>query len=60
MYSIAETARANGLKPFEYCQYLLEQILEHDEDPPEEYLDDLMPWSDKIPEYCSKTEFKYE
>lgn len=60
LYSIAETARANGLKPFEYCQYLLEQILEHDEDPPEEYLDDLMPWSDKIPEYCRKTEFKYE
>ena len=60
LYSIAETARANGLKPFEYCQYLLEQILEHDEDPPEEYLDDLMPWSDNIPEYCRKTEFKYE
>ena len=39
---------------------VLEQILEHDEDPPEEYLDDLMPWSDKIPEYCRKTEFKYE
>lgn len=60
LYSIAETARANGLKPFEYCQYLLEQILEHDEDPPEEYLDDLMPWSDKIPEYCRKIEFKYD
>ena len=29
-------------------------------DPPEEYLDDLMPWSDKIPEYCRKTKFKYE
>ncbi len=60
LYSIAETARANGLKPFEYCQYLLEQILEHDEDPPEEYLDDLMPWSDKIPEHCRKIVFNYD
>lgn len=57
LYSIAETARANGLKPFEYCQYLLEQILEHVEDPPEEYLDDIMPWSDKIPEHCRKIVF---
>lgn len=57
LYSIAETARANGLKPFEYCQYLLEQILEHVEDPPEEYLDDIMPWSDKIPEHCRKIIF---
>ena len=60
LYSIAETARANGLKPFEYFQYLLEQILAHDEDPPEEYLDDLMPWADKIPEHCRKIEFKYQ
>lgn len=60
LYSIAETARANGLKPFEYFQYLLEQILAHADDPPEEYLDDVMPWSDKIPEHCRKIEFKYE
>lgn len=60
LYSISETARANGLKPFEYFQYLLEQILAHDEDPPEEYLDDLMPWADKIPEHCRKIEFKYQ
>lgn len=58
LYSIAETARANGLKPFEYCQYLLEQILEHVEDPPEDYLDDIMPWSDKIPEHCRKIIFE--
>ncbi len=60
LYSITETARANGLKPFEYFQYLLEQILAHADDPPEEYLDDVMPWSDKIPEHCRKIEFKYE
>jgi transposase len=59
LYSIAETARANGLKPFEYFQFLLEQILAHLDDPPEDYLDDIMPWSDKIPAECRKIEFKY-
>lgn len=58
LYSIAETARANRLKPFEYCQYLLEQILEHAEDPPADYLDDIMPWSEKIPDHCRKIVFE--
>lgn len=44
LYSIAETSKANGLKPFEYFKYLLDQILEHLDDPPSEYLDELMPW----------------
>ena len=54
LYSIAETAKANGLTPYEYFKYLLEQILEHIEDPPAEYLEDIMPWSNKLPEYCRK------
>ena len=29
LYSIAETAKANGLKPFEYFKFLLEQILNY-------------------------------
>lgn len=57
LYSIAETARANGLKPFEYFQYLLEQILDHLDDPPSEYLDGLMPWSERLPEICRKKAF---
>lgn len=52
LYSIAETAKANKLKPYEYFKYLLEQILLHVEDPPEEYMDDLLPWSEKLPDYC--------
>ncbi len=44
LYSIEETAKANGLKPYEYIKYLLEQLLE--EVAPE----DLVPWSDKLPE----------
>ena len=54
LYSIAETAKANGLKPFEYFKYLLEGILEHLDDPPSEYIEDLLPWSDRIPEICRK------
>lgn len=54
LYSIAETAKANSLKPYEYFKYLLEQILVHMDDPPAEYLEDIMPWSDKLPDYCRK------
>ena len=48
----AETAKANGLKPAEYMQYLLEQILEHEEDAPSTYITSLMPWSETIPDWC--------
>ncbi|KLU69361.1 MAG: hypothetical protein RHS_4830 [Robinsoniella sp. RHS] len=29
IYSIVETAKANNLKPFDYVQYLLEEIPQH-------------------------------
>ena len=32
IYSIAETAKANNLKPYEYFEYLLEEIPQHMED----------------------------
>jgi hypothetical protein len=57
LYSIAETARANGLKPYYYFKYLLEQLMEHFGEPFEDYLEDLMPWSDKLPEECRKKNF---
>ena len=55
LYSIAETAKANNLKPAEYMQYLLEQILLHDEDAPSTYLPFLMPWSEDLPDSCRNT-----
>ncbi|WP_349945177.1 IS66 family transposase [Lacrimispora sp. BS-2] len=54
LYSIAETAKANGLKPYEYFRYLLEQMLIHLDDEPKDYIGDLVPWSVKIPECCKK------
>jgi len=52
LYSIAETAKANNLKTYEYFKYLLEEILKHQDDNPREYLDDLMPWSETLPQNC--------
>lgn len=54
LYSIAETAKANGLKPYEYFQFVLEQMLLHLDDKPEDYIGDLVPWSDQLPETCKK------
>lgn len=54
LYSIAETAKADGLKTYEYFKFLLEQILLHQDDAPADYIDDLVPWSDKLPDSCRK------
>ena len=59
LYSIAETSKANGLKPYEYFKYLLEQMLTHLDDKPADYIDDLLPWSEKIPEYCRLKTFEW-
>lgn len=54
VYSIVETAKANDLKPYEYMRHLLTVIPQHMEDTSLDFLDDLMPWSDKLPEECRK------
>ena len=55
LYSIAETTKANGLKPYEYFKYLFEQLLEHENEINEELLQSLAPWSDSIPEELRAT-----
>ena len=59
-YSLAETAKANKLKPYEYFKYLLEEIPKRGEFEDLSYLDDLLPWSDKLPDTCRKKEQKPE
>lgn len=54
IYSIAETAKANNLKPYEYFEYLLTEISKHREDKDRSFLEDLLPWSDKLPENIRK------
>lgn len=50
-YSIIETAKENGLNPFSYIVYLLEQLPNMDiED--KDLIDALLPWADGLPDSC--------
>jgi transposase len=51
IYSLIETAKENGLVPFQYLTYLFERLpnLEVQND---EALDELLPWSSNLPENC--------
>ncbi len=55
IYSIAETAKANNLKPYDYFEHLLTVIPEHLDDKNLDFLENLLPWSDNLPEHCRKT-----
>ena len=55
IYSIAETTKANDLKPYEYFEHLLTEIPKHMEDTDRSFLDDLLPWSEKLPKEIKKT-----
>jgi len=48
IYSIVETAKENGLNPFNYLCYLFEQLPNLGG----KDLDELLPWSDSLPASC--------
>lgn len=54
IYSIAETTKANNLKPFDYFEYLLTEIPKHVDDKNIDFLAELLPWSDMLPENIRK------
>ena len=54
IYSITETAKANNLKPYNYLEYLLTVIPEHMDDHDTSFCEDLLPWSDQLPDDCRK------
>ena len=54
IYSIAETAKANSLKPYDYFVYLLEEIPKHMDQEDRTFLEDLLPWSEKLTEEIRK------
>ena len=54
IYSIAETAKANNLKPYDYFEHLLTEIPKHLDDTDRSFLDDLLPWSPGLPANCRK------
>lgn len=54
IYSIAETAKANNLKPYDYFEYLLTELPRHADDINRDFLASLLPWSETLPEYIRK------
>lgn len=48
VYSVIETAKANGLRPFEYLEFLFETM----PNTTTGKLDALLPWGDAMPERC--------
>ena len=52
VYSLIETAKANGLTVFAYLQHLLLYMPDTDWQNHPEELDDLMPWAPEVQEQC--------
>ena len=47
MYTIVETAKANGADVYTYLKYLLHEVPRHLDGTDRSFLDDMMPWSEK-------------
>lgn len=50
IYSVVTTAKANGLNPRKYLEWLLEEMPNAADLGDPAYLDSLMPWSGSVPE----------
>lgn len=55
IYSIVCTARANGLMPMRYLEWLLEEIPNMADPSDETALKRMLPWSDEVPSSCRMT-----
>ena len=51
-FSMIETVKRNGLDPFGYLLFLLQELPKLGESPTEGQLEHLFPWSDTISAYC--------
>ena len=51
VYSVIETAKENGLIPFNYLQYLFERLPNMDLQD-QAALEELLPWSETLPQEC--------
>ena len=54
IYSLAETAKVNNLKPYDYFKYLLTEIPKHLDDKNDDFCKNLLPWSENLPADCRK------
>ena len=48
LFSIAETALLNGLKPYVYLSYVLDELRKMGPFPKPDDLNRLLPWSDEL------------
>ncbi|MCL2548523.1 MAG: transposase domain-containing protein [Symbiobacteriaceae bacterium] len=55
VYSLIETAKANGLKPFEYLEFLFETL----PNAKSNMIDSLLPWGEAIPQRCKPAVMEY-
>lgn len=60
VYSIVETAKANGVHPYNYLVHVLETIPKHLSGTSRAFIQDLLPWSENLPCMCrvKKVELK--
>jgi hypothetical protein len=54
LYTLVETAKANGVDPYHYLKYLLDSMPSHMDDHDRSFLADMMPWSEAFKEYAAK------
>ena len=54
MYSLVETARANGADSYTYIKYLTNEMTKHLDDTDRSFLEDMYPWSAAYVEYEKK------
>jgi transposase len=56
VYSIVETAKANGLNPYEYLRYIFKYLpgVRFEEEP--EFLEDFLPLNPDVQAFCKKAE----
>ena len=52
VYTLIETAKENGIDPFNYLNYLFQKFSNINFSRNSELLDDFLPWSDHIKQHC--------
>ncbi len=52
IYSVVETAKENGLKPYDYLKFLFEQLPQLTGQLDLQALEPFMPWSASLPAHC--------
>lgn len=50
--SIIETAKANELNTYQYLELLLTELPKHTKDTNLSFIEDLLPWSDRVQKEC--------